>query len=301
MPQRAPSSSPRPSMGNGRSMGVFIYFERQSRRIVLVWGVGLVLAIGLLDYLSGASISLSLFYILPVFLVTWFVGVREGRWISLLCAADFLIVNHLLLPQTGLLTQTWNMFVRLAVFLSFASVISALRNALAHEQELARKDPLTGIANRRQFYEQAELAISGTRRHGRPFTLAYLDVDNFKTVNDRLGHEAGDSLLCLIASTLSGGTRTLDVAARLGGDEFGILFPDTDSSSAEVVVKKLRESLTAATQAGGWPVTVSIGLSTFTVPPDSVNAMIAKADALMYEVKAGGKDAFRCAIDPGRA
>lgn len=195
-------------------------------------------------------------------------------------------------------SYAWNMLVRLVVFLIFNSIISALRIALAHEHDLARKDPLTGIANRRYFYEQAGFAIAGLRRHGRPFTFAYLDVDNFKAVNDRLGHEAGGFLLRQIASTLDGGTRTLDLAARLGGDEFGILFSDTNVSSAEIVVKKLRDSLTAVMRTGGWPVTFSIGLMTFIDPPDSVNEMMAKADAIMYDVKLGGKDGFHCAIYP---
>lgn len=276
----------------------FSYFERQTRRTVLAWGFTLVLAIGFLDFLSGASISLSLFYMLPVFLVTWFAGAREGQWISILCATDFLIIGQMLLPHTSFMTHAWNTLVRLAVFFIFNSVLSSLRSALAHEHELARKDPLTGIANRRQFYEQAGQATAGIRRHGRPFTLLYLDVDNFKEVNDRMGHEAGDSLLLQIASTLNGETRTLDLAARLGGDEFGILFLDTDSSSAKVLVKKIRTSLMAATRTTGLPVTCSMGVMTFTRPPDSVNEMMAKADALMYEVKNGGKDDFRSAVFP---
>src|SRR6185312_6159583 len=105
---------------------------------------------------------------------------------------------------------------------------------------LARIDALTGVANGRTFYDLARVELCRFQRTGRPFTVAYLDLDNFKQVNDRLGHPAGDDLLRRVAQVLRDNTRVLDVPARLGGDEFALLLPETDAEDALPVLSKLR-------------------------------------------------------------
>lgn len=120
-----------------------------------------------------------------------------------------------------------------------------LEAALIKEQELARIDPLTHVSNRRAFYELAEIEIVRARRNGCPLSVAYMDVDNFKFVNDDLGHATGDLVLVTIASTLRSELRASDIVARLGGDEFAILLPETDAESAQAVLDKLRARLLA--------------------------------------------------------
>jgi diguanylate cyclase (GGDEF)-like protein/PAS domain S-box-containing protein len=166
-----------------------------------------------------------------------------------------------------------------------------LQAALESEKTLARVDFLTGIPNRRTFEQALALEGKRSRRYGRPITLVYLDVDNFKIMNDRYGHATGDELLKMIGEVLERSVRSTDVAARLGGDEFAILLPETDESNAGVLVAKLRQSLLKAIEPKGWPATFSFGVVTFPIAPVSVEEMIKRADEFMYEAKRGGKSA----------
>lgn len=165
-----------------------------------------------------------------------------------------------------------------------------LKDALERERDNARNDFLTGIANRRAFYEIAATEAQRSRRYGRPLTLVYVDLDNFKAVNDSLGHDAGDELLVEVAATIQSAVRTTDTVARLGGDEFAVLLPETDKDSGEVVTRKLQHALLATMQEHNWCVTFSIGLISFRTPPESVTEMIRKADEVMYSVKLRGKN-----------
>jgi diguanylate cyclase (GGDEF)-like protein/PAS domain S-box-containing protein len=170
-----------------------------------------------------------------------------------------------------------------------------LSEALAREKDDARLDFLTRIANRRAFYEIAFTESARARRYGRSLTLIYLDLDNFKQVNDTYGHEVGDELLIEVAATIRSNVRTTDTVARLGGDEFALLLPETDQDAALLVTNKLREVLLNSMQRKNWPVTVSIGLVTFSTPPESVEEMVKQADAVMYSVKARGKNSIATA------
>ncbi len=161
------------------------------------------------------------------------------------------------------------------------------------ERKLARCDALTGLANRRAFYERAESERKRAIRYTRPLSLAYIDLDNFKQVNDTSGHEAGDQLLVSVASVLQNNLRAEDFAARLGGDEFALLLPESGHAAAAFVITKLHRLLTSAMQEKGSAVTFSMGLVTYEVAPESAEQMVQKADELMYSVKHHGKNAIR--------
>jgi len=167
-----------------------------------------------------------------------------------------------------------------------------LQTALENEKNLSRIDFLTGIPNRRSFYQALTSESKRARRYQRPTTIAYLDVDNFKQVNDQLGHGVGDELLKTIGKALDATLRETDTAARLGGDEFAILLPETDAESASVVMAKVQTNLDSVMQERKWPVSFSVGVITFTIPPESVEEMVKRADELMYEVKRSGKSAM---------
>ncbi len=168
-----------------------------------------------------------------------------------------------------------------------------LRATLDAEQELARIDPLTGVANRRAFFEITEAERKRAERFGHPLTIAYIDADNLKQVNDSLGHEAGDAVLKTAGDILRLQIRSTDAVARLGGDEFALLLPGADVAAAEQVLHKLQETLLAEMEGHRWPVTFSIGAVVFVRPYDSCNRMLAKADTVMYSVKTSGKNALR--------
>ena len=122
--------------------------------------------------------------------------------------------------------------LRTALFLVFVEVVAALRHALDREKESARTDPLTGVSNRRHFIELTAAALAFARRYRRPMTIAYLDLDNFKQINDRLGHQAGDEVLRAVARTVRNRLRATDVVGRLGGDEFAVCLPETGAEAA---------------------------------------------------------------------
>jgi diguanylate cyclase (GGDEF)-like protein len=154
-------------------------------------------------------------------------------------------------------------------------------------------DSLTGLPNPRAFAEAATAELDRQRRSGRPLTIAFLDLDRFKEVNDRHGHQAGDALLAEVARCLRSSTRATDHLGRLGGDEFAVLMPETDEVGAERVLERIQASILNAMGEQGWPVTSSIGAVVFPVAPASVDELVGKADQLMYLVKHSGKGAFR--------
>jgi diguanylate cyclase (GGDEF)-like protein len=118
-----------------------------------------------------------------------------------------------------------------------------LKSAYERERTLSRIDPLTGLANRRFFLELTQIELDWCRRHQSPLTIAYVDIDNFKTVNDTLGHQTGDRLLSEVSKTLKENVRSIDIAARPGGDEFVIMFPELESSKAQDVLNRLLSHL----------------------------------------------------------
>jgi diguanylate cyclase (GGDEF)-like protein len=166
-----------------------------------------------------------------------------------------------------------------------------LREALEVEKELARIDPLTTLANRRAFFEATEAEAARAGRFGQTVTLAYLDVDNLKHMNDNYGHSVGDSVLKYVARTLRACVRATDFPARLGGDEFALLLPNTDFPAAQAVLNKLRQKLLETVEHEGWPVTFSIGAAVFGTPVPPCSQMLTIADGIMYSVKSRGKNA----------
>ncbi|MBT8132271.1 MAG: sensor domain-containing diguanylate cyclase, partial [Gammaproteobacteria bacterium] len=153
-----------------------------------------------------------------------------------------------------------------------------LSGALEREKSLARTDHLTAVANARLFEERLEREIERCKRYQHPFSVAYLDLDHFKNINDTLGHQVGDRLLTRVADIMSSLCRSTDTVARLGGDEFAVLFPECNESPARSAVGKLRLALLDEMRRNDWSVTFSIGAITCREPPDSVQALIEAAD-----------------------
>jgi diguanylate cyclase (GGDEF)-like protein len=163
--------------------------------------------------------------------------------------------------------------------------------ALDNEKSLSRSDHLTHLANRRAFEESLEMECKRSRRYNRPITLVYMDLDDFKKVNDGRGHQTGDQVLAAVAEALRSSLRATDTVARLGGDEFAILLPETDAQVAPVIMKKLNAVLQGLVQRTRWPVGFSFGVISFPAPLDSPEAMLELADKLMYQAKRSGKGA----------
>jgi len=273
------------------------FLEKRGKSFILICGLVLIMLLGVLDYFTGFEFSFAVFYLLPVALVAWFGSKRAAVVTSIFSAATWQAANQLAGEYfSSLVVPLWNTATRLGFFLVVALLLVRLKESLAHETDLARTDFLTGAANPRAFYELAEMEINRARRYGHTFTLAYFDADNFKTVNDQLGHHVGSQLLVRVVEIMKQNLRVTDLIARIGGDEFAILMPETGAEQARMVVQKLCEKLSAEMRESGWLVTFSVGVLTCTDPPQTVDEMIKIADGLMYEVKKDSKDAIRYEI-----
>jgi diguanylate cyclase (GGDEF)-like protein len=146
------------------------------------------------------------------------------------------------------------------------------------------------IPNKLGFDEQLRIEMARHRRDGNPFAVAYIDCDNFKSVNDTLGHGAGDRLLRTIAGTSRRNLRATDTVARLGGDEFAVIMPATGEFAALQAVNKLRKLLSAAIGKNHRGVTLSIGVGVFLDTPESTDRVVSFSDNVMYQVKTSGKN-----------
>jgi diguanylate cyclase (GGDEF)-like protein/PAS domain S-box-containing protein len=171
----------------------------------------------------------------------------------------------------------------------------ALLDQLAHQ---AFHDPLTGLANRALFHDRVMHAITLARRQGHAVTVLYLDLDDFKQVNDSFGHAEGDRLLALIAGRLRACARSTDTVARLGGDEFAILVEDTDSvHSAERLVERIREQMTFPFSLAMGEVTISASVGSASTLTGGLDEIMRYADVAMYSAKRSGRGLHRAFED----
>ncbi|MBV5307127.1 MAG: GGDEF domain-containing protein [Desulfobulbaceae bacterium] len=168
----------------------------------------------------------------------------------------------------------------------------SLRRALEYEVlfEAARRDVLTGLANRRVFDERISAKMDTARRYGRPLTMASLDLDRFKQINDNLGHQRGDEVLRQVARLMAEMVRSTDLLVRIGGDEFLLVMDDTDQKSARVLAERLCQAIDqleiwadAETKLG-----VSIGLAQWQ-KDEGLEAWLERVDDILYHAKANGR------------
>jgi diguanylate cyclase (GGDEF)-like protein len=160
---------------------------------------------------------------------------------------------------------------------------------LAYERVVSRTDFLTGALNSRSFCDLATMELDRLRRYGRPFSLIYLDIDNFKEINDRYGHLAGDAALRQVVLSTRDMLRATDTIARLGGDEFAFLLPETDSKEARTVAGKAQDQIKRILLADHTNVTASMGVLTCREAPLNADGLIQLGDQLMYKAKNSGK------------
>ena len=249
-------------------------------------GVGIALG----DLATGRDVSLTHFYLVPITVGAWYAGRTIGIVLVVLSAIECFFVAQIRTSDPYLGAIYWNTITRLVIYLPLAVITARLREALTHEKTLARTDSLTGAANTRTFHEQAELEVQRSTRTSRPLSIAYIDLDNFKYVNDQFGHLVGDEVLRIIVRTMRRNTRATDIVARLGGDEFALLLPETDADGTLTSLRKLQAGVQTEMRRRNWPVTTSIGAVTFRTPPANVATLIQRADKRLYDAKENGKN-----------
>jgi len=279
------------------------WFLRQigvlERRRGLLYGVciGLIAVIAFADYLTGDEVLLFVLHLLPVAILAWGAGVYAGLAGSVV-ATGAMLIGYVALSDGSFRTlHVWQALVSLTSNAAVAWAVAQLKSSHARvlslldtERRLAREDPVTGLASVRAYHERLALEVDRMRRHGQPLSLMYLDLDDFKRVNDERGHRAGDELLGRVGRVLVASVRKVDLCGRLGGDEFGILMPETDAQEAAHVAQRVHEGLLKSFREGGAAVGMSAGLATFLRPPVDDQVPISQVDALMYEAKRSGKN-----------
>jgi diguanylate cyclase (GGDEF)-like protein len=171
--------------------------------------------------------------------------------------------------------------------------VARLRGQTEQMSHLALTDPLTGLSNRRHLIQQLEREITRAKRYQRPLSLVYLDLDGFKSMNDRFGHIFGDEILSGVALQMRSVLRSADMLARIGGDEFAVLLPETDLQGALRVAEKLRKSLTAYSRRLGPALptlTFCAGVAQLMEDDQSIDDLLGRADKAQYRAKDSGKD-----------
>lgn len=178
--------------------------------------------------------------------------------------------------------------------IGFSSEVTELFELKEKFKELANTDPLTNLYNRRFFTEQAEKEFLRAKRYSHSMTLISIDIDHFKSINDKLGHPAGDQVLIAVAKQLNVGLRQSDILARIGGEEFSILLPETSAEDAMVFAERIRHEQSNLRITGDWQGTiklsVSIGVSSFNVSDDAFDALFSRADMALYQAKNSGRN-----------
>lgn len=179
---------------------------------------------------------------------------------------------------------------------SLQKEIATRRQAEKQLRHLATHDALTGLPNRTLLRDRLESEIAGVERHKNKIAVIFIDLDGFKTVNDTLGHDAGDELLIWVSGVLNESVRAIDTVARNGGDEFVVLLTDIESKDGAVFVAwKIIERISENIKIAGAPVSIGASLGIALCPDDSgdVDSLMHQADAAMYEVKKSGKNNFQ--------
>jgi diguanylate cyclase (GGDEF)-like protein len=271
--------------------------EKLSKPVWIMGGLGLLCGVGLLDYLTGPELSFSLFYLFPIAMLSWATNARTGVAISFISACIWFAVD--VLSGTRYSSPTiyfWNAAIRFGFFLLVVLLVQ-IEKTLELEKRNARTDYLTGVINSRFFNELIQMEIDRSNRYQHPLTIAFIDVDNFKSINDQFGHLTGDKVLETVAKSMQQHLRKTDVVARVGGDEFAILLPEADMDVAQIAISKMQQGLLNEMRVNHWAITFSIGVMTFNTPAQSADEMLNLTDKLMYSVKKQGKNNVSYAAD----
>lgn len=265
--------------------------QRVYRTLFLV--VAEVLLITFLNYeLAETYYSLDVLYCLPVIQAARLGAIQALRRSDTL-APDLVGIFSAIVwslaeaavtfPIFPLDALALNIFTRSVTF----TVIGRVVAKLWREREYARKDILTGLANRLELFERFEIEQLRSERSVSPYSVLFIDINQFKTLNDTRGHHIGDDALRKLADILRKNSRKVDTVSRIGGDEFVLLFPETDEQSCEMLVSRIQLTSEKEFKDRGWPISLSIGHITDVGKERSVDEILRDVDEKMYAIKKG--------------
>ena len=250
----------------------------------------LTLVVYWVNAVTPPAARLGILYIIPVLLVTWTEGLAWGILFAVLTAGFREAIAWVQMPADT--PMLWRIVSGLAYVAVLGVAMAGLQTLRRREAQMARlviQDPLTNVLNARAFAERLGQELDRNRRYPRPLALMYMDLDNFKVINDTHGHQTGDAVLKLVADAMRTSVRQADVVGRLGGDEFAVIMPETDAPLADAAAKRLVVGLRNVFK--GTPnVTASIGVVSCTATEASTDDLLRRADQAMYDAKKSGKD-----------
>jgi len=249
-------------------------FNNPPKIIVLIVSTIIVIILGLFDYITGYEISFSIFYLIPISIAVVLSNLTIGLFISLLSAVTWFFADiysgHI---YQNIAIPIWNAIMRLGYFVLHSFLLNKFLILYNQVKIDSIKDFLTGAYNSRFFYEILKKERNKSMRTKKPFTLVYIDVDDFKSVNDQFGHLAGDLLLRTISEVVQNNIRPTDVFARMGGDEFILLLSECDFNTSNTIINRIKENILKI-KIHNWQVTVSMGAITYNSFTESVDDMI---------------------------
>lgn len=255
--------------------------------------ISAILPLGIFHAITDAEFALASLALLPVLVIAWLGGKWNGLVMAFIAAAMWTAGD---IASGRQFSAPWIPWVNIATHFMTYSLVAVLaaqvRLQFKREHEHATRDVLTGLLNRRAFFDAGASEAERSKRYARPLSVVFLDLDDFKQLNDAKGHDAGDEALQATARALLGTLRSNDRVARLGGDEFAILLPEIGYDEAVEAGHKISVAVNSALQ-GFPPVTGSIGVAWFEEVDRTFPAMLKAADELMYEVKESGKNNLR--------
>ncbi len=253
----------------------------------------MIILLGLFRTSTEAEFAFASAAIIPVVLVSWVNGFAWACAVAVLAAIMWVFSDHMTARE---FSSDWIPFVngstRFATYLFVAYLTAITRKALAEQTELATLDALTGLPNRRSFVSAGKAELLRAIRYSRPLAVIFIDLDDFKALNDAEGHETGDTALKAVAFSLRKSLRETDHVARLGGDEFVVLLPEISENQASHAANKIAAKI-ASSLLPYAPVSASIGVAWFEKPQGEFSDMLVAADKLMYEVKHDEKRGMR--------
>lgn len=242
---------------------------------------------------TDAEFTIASLLSFPVLVVAWLGGRRNGLYMAFLAAGIWAWGDFVVDRQFSAAWIPWaNAASQLTTYSLLAFLAAQVRLQFDREHEHATSDALTGLRNRRALLDAGASEAERAKRYARPLSVAFLDLDDFKQLNDARGHDAGDEALRATARALRGALRSNDVIARLGGDEFAILLPEIGYEEAVEAGRKISVAVNDALRSFP-PVKTSIGIAWFGEIDRTFDVMLKAADELMYEAKESGKNSVR--------
>lgn len=279
------------------------FAKRSSPLVAFLFGL-LIVGIGVLDWWTGTEVSLALLYLVPVASSGWLLGKNQALVLAVIAAATWFAADYVLHDPGYFPISLWNGVTRFGIFGGMGVVMAMLRKEREQlcasldrlsrfydrEEKNVRTDALTGLHNSWSFFEALEREWARFIRLGEPVSLAFIGVDNFRSVNDKLGHAMADTLLRQLSTSLVESVRKEDFTGRLGGDQFAVLLPGVGVDEARRVVERYQDRVTViAEEYPGFDLGVSVGIAGACKAFDCSRTFLRAADDAMYQVKASGK------------